>query len=311
MKKILLSISVIATMTASAQGLNAGADGFTIDFTDGNTYCHANSAPNNGGIMSHGKTTLDGPNYLEATGLVLTGSDSASTMMDMNKDATWFGFTAVTGVGPSAICNNLNGAVTPMDLSAAGNAKVAVDISSDVAGASFDFFLGADGKWSPASSTYNTLIGGAGIDANGVIAAANTVETFVFDYEALDATLWASWAGKSGIESFGFRSQTSDAVFTVTGLRVGADVGVSTNEVVVNALNVYPNPATDLLNVVFDATSASSVQLTDLTGKVVSVQTAKVGANTISFDVANVNAGVYFVNISNAAGNAAQKVIIK
>jgi hypothetical protein len=294
-------------MTASAQGLNSGSDGFTIDFTDGATFCHANSAPNNGGIMSHGKTILNGPNYLETSGIVLTSSDSSSTMSDANKDVTWFGFTAVTGTGPSAVCSNLNGASTPMDLSAAGNGKVAVDISSDIAGASFDVFLGGAGQWAPSSSTYNTLLsGGAGINANGVIASANTVETFVFDYETLDASLWASWTGKSTIESFGFRSQTSDAVFTVTGLRVGADVGVSTNEVVVNALNVYPNPATDQLNVVFDANSASSVQLTDLTGKVVSIQTSKIGANTISFDVANVNAGVYFVTIKNAAGNAAQ-----
>ena len=99
---------------------------------------------------------------------------------------------------------------------------------------------------------------------------------------------------------------------TIDWLKFGSDADLSsTGGVSVNSLKVYPNPATDQLNVVFDATSTSSVQLTDLTGKVVDVQTAKVGANTISFDVANVNAGVYFVNISNAAGNTAQKVIIK
>jgi hypothetical protein len=309
MKKILLSMSVIATMTASAQGLNAGADGFTIDFTDGATFCHANNAPNNGGILVHGKTILDGPNYLEASGLVLTSSDTVSTMEDANKDVTWLGFTAVTGTGVNAQCQSLAAASEAIDLSAAGNSKVAIDISSDVNGASFDFFLGT-GAYYPTSSTYN-LGTGAGIDANGVISAANTVETFVFDYETLAPVLWAAWNDKSTIHSFGFRSQTSDAVFTVTGLRVGADVGVSTNKVVVNALNVYPNPATDLLNVVFDATSVSTVELTDLTGKVVAKQSAKAGANTLSFDVANVNAGVYFVNIKNAAGNSAQKVIIK
>jgi hypothetical protein len=310
MKKILLSMSVIATMTASAQGLNAGADGFTIDFTDGATTCLANSAPNNGGNMNADGATFVKNSYLQTGGLTLVSADSAGTMADANKVVTWFYFPAVAGTGPSAVCGSVYDASESMDVSAAGNAKVAIDVSSDVVGASFDFFLGGSGQWNPSSSTYNSGAG-AGIDANGVISAANTVETFVFDYETLDPVLWTAWTGKNTIQSYGFRSQTSDAVFTVTGLRVGADVGVSTNEVVVNALNVYPNPATDVLNVVFDATSASSVHLTDLTGKVVSVQTAKVGANTISFDVANVNAGVYFVNINNAAGNAAQKVIIK
>ena len=310
MKKILLSISVIATMTASAQGVNGTATGFNLDFTDGAKHCLANSAPNNGGNLNADGATLVAGNYLEATGLTLTSVATASTMADADKVVTWFYFPAVTGVAPALACVSSFDAGTSIDVSATGNSRVAIDISSDIAGASFDFFLGGAGQWGPASSTYNTGAG-AGIDVNGTVAAANTVETFVFDYEVLDATEWAAWTGKSTIQSYGFRSQTSDAVFTVKAVRVGAEVSLSNNEVVVNALNVYPNPATDQLNVVFDATSASSVQLSDLTGKVVDVQTSKVGANTISFDVANVNAGVYFLNISNAAGNTAQKVIIK
>ena len=105
---------------------------------------------------------------------------------------------------------------------------------------------------------------------------------------------------------------TINGKLTIDWLKFGTDADLqSTGSVSVNSLKVYPNPATDQLNVAFDATSASSVQLTDLTGKVVSVQTSKIGANTLSFDVANVNAGVYFVTIKNAAGNTAQKVIIK
>lgn len=107
-----------------------------------------------------------------------------------------------------------------------------------------------------------------------------------------------------------YNDNASSGVFTVNSLTLGlSHVGAS--ELNVSALNIYPNPATDQLNVVFDATSISTVQLTDLTGKVVDIQTAKVGANKINFDVATVNAGVYFVNIKNAAGNTAQKVIIK
>ena len=295
-------------MTASAQGLNSTKDGFRFNSTDGSSNCIFNSAPNNGGILVHGNTILNGPQYALTSGLVLTSNDSASSTFD--KQVTWFGFPAVNGTGVSAQCANLNTISENIDLSAAGNGKVAVDISSDVSGASFDFFLG-NGAYYPTSSTYNTGSGDA-IVANGVVSAANTKETFEFDFELLDAAIWGAWTEKSMIESFGFRSNTSDAVFTVSAIRVGTELRqVNVNEAVVVSLNVYPNPATDQLNVAFDAASASSVQLTDLTGKVVDVQTAKVGANTISFDVANVNAGVYFLNISNAAGNTAQKVIIK
>ncbi|MDG1518437.1 MAG: T9SS type A sorting domain-containing protein, partial [Flavobacteriales bacterium] len=87
--------------------------------------------------------------------------------------------------------------------------------------------------------------------------------------------------------------------------------GVSTEEIIVTGLNVYPNPATDALNVKYEATLATTVELTDLTGKVVATQTAQAGANTVNFATANVNAGVYFVNVKNVNGSTTQKVVIK
>lgn len=311
MKKILLSISVIATMTVSAQGLNAAKDGFRLNYTDPATTCSADNVPNNGGIMAHGPSIEEGPNYSQATGLVLVSTDSATTMDDALRNPTWFPFPEVTGTGITAVCSSLNGAEKSMDLSAIGNGKVAVVISSDIANATFDFLIGGQGKWGPTSSTYNT---GAGlfIEAKGTVTVANTPQTFEFDFETLDPAVWSAWTGKSTVESYGFRSQTSDAVFTVAAIRVGAEFEqVGVNEAVVTALNLYPNPATEQLNVVFDATSVSTVELTDLTGKVVATQSANAGANAISFNVANVNAGVYFVNIKNVGGNSAQKVIIK
>jgi len=90
----------------------------------------------------------------------------------------------------------------------------------------------------------------------------------------------------------------------------GEDVS-SSNETVVTGFNVYPNPATDALNVKFDANAVTTVELTDLTGKVVETQTAQAGASTVNFATANVNAGVYFVNVKNVNGSTTQKVVIK
>lgn len=313
MKKILLSITAItAGLTVSAQGLNGSGDGWALNFTDGNSHCLANSAPNNGHHLNGDANTFVSGSYITTNGLEFTATDSSS---NFSTDATfmvphWLALPAVTGSGETAACVMLNDASENLDLSAAGNGKVAIDIQSDVAGAKFRFYLGGSGKWSPSSSTWNTGAG-EGIIAEGTVSAANTVETIVFDFESLDATLWSGWAGKATIQSYGFAGFTSDAAFTISEIRFGAEVGVSTNEVVATGLNVYPNPATDVLNVKFDATSATTVELTDLTGKVVATQTAVAGANSLSFATANVNAGVYFVNISNANGNTAQKVVIK
>ena len=189
------------------------------------------------------------------------------------------------------------------DLSGA-NATVTLKVKSTT-GVRFSILASSnDGGWMTHDGAVanDTLIGGADWklvtfalsdttwNGNGDLTNVIGWELFFTEFQTIDA-------GKLSIDWITFGDAT--------------DPNVSSNEVVVNALNVYPNPATDQLNVAFDATSASSVQLTDLTGKVVDAQTANVGANTISFDVAKVNAGVYFVNISNAAGNAAQKVIIK
>jgi hypothetical protein len=87
--------------------------------------------------------------------------------------------------------------------------------------------------------------------------------------------------------------------------------GVSTEEIVVTGFNVYPNPATDALNVKFDANAVTTVELTDLTGKIVATQTAQAGSNLVNFATANVNAGVYFVNVKNVNGSTTQQVVIK
>jgi|GEM_PF-4315740 len=49
----------------------------------------------------------------------------------------------------------------------------------------------------------------------------------------------------------------------------------------------------------------------DVTGKIVESQVAQAGSVTTSFATANINAGVYFVNVRNANGSTTQKVVVK
>ena len=86
---------------------------------------------------------------------------------------------------------------------------------------------------------------------------------------------------------------------------------LSVDDAVATGLNVYPNPASDLLNVNFDATSATTVELVDLTGKVVETSISEAGTVTTQFATSNINAGVYFVNVKNVNGITTSKVVIK
>jgi hypothetical protein len=80
---------------------------------------------------------------------------------------------------------------------------------------------------------------------------------------------------------------------------------------VASSLSLFPNPVSDMLTVNFEATSSTSVQLIDLTGKVVRSETAQAGSVSTQFDVNDLNAGVYFVNVKNAAGSTTQKFVVK
>jgi hypothetical protein len=80
---------------------------------------------------------------------------------------------------------------------------------------------------------------------------------------------------------------------------------------IASGLNIFPNPAIDVLNVKFDASSATTIQLVDITGKVIDTQLTQAGSVTTSFATAEMNSGVYFVNFKNELGSTTRKVIVK
>lgn len=68
-----------------------------------------------------------------------------------------------------------------------------------------------------------------------------------------------------------------------------------------NGVSIYPNPATDELNVLFDANAGvKTIAVRNIIGKVVSVY--KVNGNSAKLNVSNLQSGIYFVNLSDAQG---------
>jgi len=80
------------------------------------------------------------------------------------------------------------------------------------------------------------------------------------------------------------------------------------------ALNVFPNPATDAVNVVFEANSSDySVSLTDLTGRVVASELLNNanGTQTLTFATSNFAKGSYIVSIKSNGTVTTANVVIK
>lgn len=74
----------------------------------------------------------------------------------------------------------------------------------------------------------------------------------------------------------------------------------------IDGLNIFPNPANDVLNITSNSTLDKSVQLFDLTGKKV------LDVTTVSkINVSTLKAGIYVAKINEAGKTATRKVVIK
>lgn len=82
---------------------------------------------------------------------------------------------------------------------------------------------------------------------------------------------------------------------------------LSKNDFVKDAsIQVYPNPANDILNVKADNT-INSIQLYDAQGRLLLTKMAN--ENTQVLDLSSYSSGIYFINISTSVGKQTQKII--
>lgn len=102
-------------------------------------------------------------------------------------------------------------------------------------------------------------------------------------------------------------SSTISKTVTVTG------VGIETINFV-NGINVFPNPATDKLNVAFELNSAQNVEMTlvSIDGKVVSSTTsANVTNVNTSINTSNLSTGLYILNVTTNEGKFTRNIMVK
>jgi hypothetical protein len=101
-------------------------------------------------------------------------------------------------------------------------------------------------------------------------------------------------------------------------IRMNFDETLSTDEIAANpfGLNVYPNPATNNVNVAFNLNSESAinVSVTDLTGKVVytnNLGTQTAGTHKVNIDTQALSKGMYMVNFKANNVVSTQKLVIR
>lgn len=117
----------------------------------------------------------------------------------------------------------------------------------------------------------------------------------------------------TGTYYFGLRN-TSPATATGTHALIVDNFVVtealSTDEFLASHLNVFPNPANDVVTVSATDTSLSSVVMTDINGRVVRT-TALNNVTETQINIADLSQGVYFVKVTSDKGIATKKLVVE
>jgi hypothetical protein len=75
-------------------------------------------------------------------------------------------------------------------------------------------------------------------------------------------------------------------------------------------LQVYPNPATDRIHVVFDQNGPTDISLIDMTGRVIkSTRYRGAGFTDYSLDISSLNPGIYFVQVGTGMNSKVLRFI--
>jgi hypothetical protein len=91
------------------------------------------------------------------------------------------------------------------------------------------------------------------------------------------------------------------------GIRLNTSVA-NLDEISAADFSVYPNPASEVININSNKMLNATVSLSDLTGKV--VKTSTINGLTASVNTSGLNNGIYYVTITDGNSSSTQKVVI-
>lgn len=129
------------------------------------------------------------------------------------------------------------------------------------------------------------------------IPEQNEIETdamFVFKFDSSGHIIWA-YHRYAAPESF----QRADAVFRQPGSGPEA------------AISVYPNPANDMVNVVFQPGIFHSVTLTGLTGRQITTERIGTPDESLQINIADLPAGAYMLQFNHIDGTTTVSRFVK
>jgi hypothetical protein len=167
-----------------------------------------------------------------------------------------------------------------------------------------------------ATLTINALPSAPVITANGptifcqggnVILSSSTANGYAWSNQATSQTITVTASGNYSVTITDGNGCTNVSAPTTVTVNSCAGIEENTN----NTFVVYPNPANDVINVTFSSVSQNgTVELFTADGKVIESKEIS-DSMTETFNVVNLNSGVYYIVITSDNGRVSQKVIIE
>lgn len=270
------------------------------------------------------------------TSCTITATEGATTIATYNwsGNLATYGYADVTigSFTPTTANHNISIQITSADGSAANNA-VATTIGLAGIGASNNVTVkvsldryGSETSWKIKRSNGTVAYSSPAYTdaaANGTYPQPDINTTLVDDCYALEVydaygdgfdsgygnglvQVWVNGAQIAGVSNFPSGTQENDA-FQITTVAGVDEIGAAN-------FAVYPNPASDVLNVSFEALSSDyEVAILDLQGRTVASKSLQSlnGAQTVEFPVSDLAKGSYIVTVTTNGLTKTQNVVIK
>lgn len=180
---------------------------------------------------------------------------------------------------------------------------------SDDQGATWWPSLDITENYTAGQSTYPVVEGVYGSIARRVDTHAHIV------YQRDDGPGTGVPTGSTGSPDEGDNTSVNSIVYVKVPIaNLINDVGVSENKNAISAVGVYPNPASDVANLVIKsaADQTATITISNMLGQQLATFSKSViaGTNRVTVDVQNYNTGVYFIKTTIGSSSVTSKVII-
>ncbi len=296
MKKILLSIGVVLSAAAAA---NAQVDTLQEFFTGTPTIYSVTGGGYVAGNNTYGDLTkmqlFDGTHGVNGGGSITSLLLWAPIKTDAGTGGSFRAVIWANNAGaPGAELGSVTIPLSQVDTSDAGTmvaeAAVGYNVAANFASA---IAIPANGEFWAGIELPTTA-------GDTIALVTNTANDFA---DALTHT-GEFWSDNT-FHTFGDAANWGLLVAIAAYPVVNFQVGLTENEIVAS---VYPNPASDVLNIKLKA-NATSVSIISMDGKVVSTQ--NVTSNTVAVDLSTVLAGAYICEIVAENGVVIRNTFVK